>query len=459
MGSEPGTAAATVAGETRSLTLREKLAYGSGSFGEQMIFNPATMFIVFFYTDVVGIAAATVGTLLVFSRVFDLINPLMGMVVDRTKSRFGKGRPWLLWLAVPFGIAAVLLFSTPNLGPTGKLIYAFITYNLALTIMVALVDIPYTAMLPLITSDQHQRTLLSLFRMVFNTAGGMASFALTLPMVKLFGGGAQGWQRAFVIYGAVGTTLLFICFSGTKERVVPASQQTAKVSTRQSIAALFGNKYWVLMACLAVALFVMLGFLGSDIYYCRYVLGNVELFGPLMTVFQLSILVGMLMIGPILKRFGKRRSALGGLAIAVLGLSLIFVSPGSYTVVLIGSVIRGLGYAPLVGTMFAMVADTIEYGEWKFGIRTEGLTFGGIALATKAIGLGNAAIGFILGRTGYVAGAVTQSASALRAIKLMFLQIPLVLTLIIALIIWLNGLDKQYPTIRAELDRRRAEAT
>ena len=457
MGLETATAVATVAGETRSLTLREKLAYGCGSFGEQMVFNPATSFIVFFYTDVVGLGAATVGTLLVFSRIFDLMNPLMGAVVDRTKSRFGKGRPWLLWLAVPFGIGAVLLFSTPNLGPTGKLIYAFITYNVALTITFAAVDIPYTAMLPLITSDQHQRTLLSLFRMVNNTAGGMATFALTLPLVMFFGGGAQGWQRTFIVFGAVGTILLLACFAGTRERVVPTSHQVAAVSTKQSLAALFKNKYWLLMACLAVVMFIMLGLLGANIYYCRYILGNIKLFGPLMTVFQLSIVVGMLMVGPMLKRLGKRRSALWGLAISSLGLSIIFLGPANYTIVLVGYIIRGLGCAPLMGTMFAMVADTIEYGEWKFGIRTEGLTYGGIALATKAIGLGNAAVGFILARAGYVAGAATQSASALQAIEAMFLQIPLILTLMMGLIIWLNGIEKQYPTIQAELERRRSQ--
>lgn len=458
MESQSATAVA-VTGETGKLTLWEKLAYGTGSFGQQMIFNPATTFIVFFYTDVVGISAGTVGLILVLSRVFDLMNPLMGMVVDRTKTRFGKGRPWLLWLAVPFGIAAVLLFSTPNFGPTGKIIYAFVTYNIALTIIFAAVDIPYTAVMSLMTNDQHQRTLLSLFRMVNNTAGGMATFALTLPLVKAFGGGATGWQRTFVVFGVVGTTLLLVCFAGTKERVVPVAHEGAKVSTRRSVAALFGNKYWVLMACLAIVLFIMLGFLGSNIYYCRYVLGNVELFGPLMTIFQLSIVVGMLMVGPMLKYFGKRRTALSGLAISAIGLSTIFIAPHSYTVVLTGTIIRGLGCAPLMGTMFAMVADTIEYGEWKFGIRTEGLTFGGIALATKTIGLGNAAVGFILARSGYVAGAVSQSASALLAIQWMFLQIPLILTLIMAVIIWLNGLDKQYPAICAELEKRRIQAT
>jgi len=157
--------------ETRSIGVGERLSYGVGQFAEQMVFTPATSFLVFFYTDVAGIAAAAAGAILLFSRILDLFNPVMGFVVDRTKTRCGKARPWLLWLAVPYGISAVLMFTVPDLGPMGKVIYAFLTYNLALTFLFTALDIPYTAMLPLITSDQHQRTLLSLFRMIFSTLG------------------------------------------------------------------------------------------------------------------------------------------------------------------------------------------------------------------------------------------------------------------------------------------------
>jgi MFS family permease len=177
---------------TSGVGIREKLSYGAGNFAEMMIYNPATAFIVFFYTDVVGIAAATVGTLLLVSRAFDLFNPVMGIIVDRTHSRHGKGRPWLLWLAVPFGVSAVLLFTVPPLGMIGKIVYAFITYNLALTIIYTAVDIPYSAMLPLQTTDPHDRTMLSIYRMTFSMLGMMFSFAITQPMVKLFGSGGAG---------------------------------------------------------------------------------------------------------------------------------------------------------------------------------------------------------------------------------------------------------------------------
>ena len=215
----------------------EKLSYGVGNFAEQMVFNPATSFIIYFYTDIAGLAAATVGTILLFSRFFDLLNPVIGLVVDRTHTRHGTGRPWLLWLAVPFGLSAVLMFTAPGFGLLGKAIFAFITYNLALAIIFPAIDVPYSAMLPLVTSDENERTQLSLFRMVACNAGGLVSFAITLPLVKYFGGGAIGWNRSFICFGVVGTLFLFWCFAGTKERITPVLSQESKVPVRLAMAA------------------------------------------------------------------------------------------------------------------------------------------------------------------------------------------------------------------------------
>jgi len=439
------------------LGLGEKFAYGVGSFAEQMIFNPATMFIVFFYTDIVGIAAATVGTLLLISRVFEFLTLVMGLVVDRTQTRYGKGRPWLLWLCVPFGICAVLLFTVPGLGPTGKIIYAFITYNLALTFIFTGIDIPYTVMLPLITPDRHERTSLSIFRMTFNMLGGLISFAITLPMVKFFGNGATGWNRSFIVFGVVAIVLFLVCFFGTKERVKPAAHQTARVPIKVAVSTLLRNKYWILLATLALALFMMLGLIGSNLYYCRYVLHNVDLFGPMMTMFQIAVIAGMVSVGPVVKKMGKRQTALLGTGVALLGQSMMFLAPANFTLVAAGMIIKGLGFSPLAGTMFAMVADTIEYGEWKHGVRTEGFTFGAVALATKiSIGLGNAAVGWILSLGGYVAGAAEQSASTLLAIKVMFLHLPFLMFVIMGIVLWVYNLDKEYPAIAAELASRRA---
>lgn len=434
----------------------EKLAYGSGNFAEMMVFNPATTFMVFFYTDIVGIAAAAVGTLMLFSRVFDLLNPLLGMLVDRTRSRHGKARPWLLWMAVPFGISAVLLFTAPSLSPSGKVIYAFITYNLALTIIYPFIDVPFAALLPLVTRDQQTRTTLSLSRMIQGQFGGMVSFAITLPLVGFFGGGAKGWQRAFILFGAIATILLLWCFYSTKERVTQDVATRVQVPIKKAAASLIRNKYWVLLAGMLFSLFLMIGFFGANLYFCRYFLHDVSRFGPMMTCYQIVLVAGMFVTGPLTKKFSKRNLALAGTAVSILGQLVIFAAPSSYGMVLAGTMIKALGASPLVGCLFAMVADSIEYGDWKFGVRVEGLAYGAVALAAKiSVGLGNVLVGWILGISGYVNGAATQTASVLFAIKAMFVHIPLAILLLVCILLWFYKLDQQYASIMADMKLRR----
>lgn len=444
--------------ETSHVGLAERFAYGSGNFASQLIFNPATAFIVFFYTDVAGIAAGAVGTLLLVSRLFDLLNPVMGLLVDRTNTKWGKARPWLLWLAVPFGISAVVLFTVPDLSAHGRLIYAFITYNLVFSVIYTAQDTPYSSMLPLMTSDGHQRTMLSITRMIMANCGIILSFMVTLPLVRLMGGGARGWQRAFMVFGALATILMLVCFRFTKERIkAPAGRKA--IPLKAGLASMATNKYLVLVLLLGVTLFVTLGLYGANVYFCRYFLHNVERLGPLMSIMIAAQVAGMAMVGPIIKRFGKRNCALVGIAISIVGQLVMYIAPTSYVIVVIGTVIKGLGASPLVGTLFAMCSDAIDYGEWRSGFRVDGLTFGTMALAMKtSAGLGGAITGWVLGWTGYVAGAVTQHPAAMGGIRALFLDIPLAFYLLAAVIIWIYKLDREYKSINSDLVMRRANA-
>jgi glycoside/pentoside/hexuronide:cation symporter, GPH family len=206
-------------------------------------------------------------------------------------------------------------------------------------------------------------------------------------------------------------------------------------------------------------MFLMIGLYGDNIFYCRYILRNVNLFGPLMTMFQLALIGGMVFVSPLLKKFGKRNAALAGTGIAIVGQSVMFLAPTNFTVIATGAVIKGLGISPLVGTLLAMNADTIEYGEWKTGIRVEGLTFGVGALLHKiAVGLGAVMLGWMLGASGYVGGVPVQPAPALFAVKLMFLHLPLALLIVIGLVLWMYRLDAEYPSIVAELKLRQPGA-
>jgi len=442
--------------ETAHVSLGEKLAYGSGNFAAQMVFNPATAFLVFFYTDVAGIAAGVVGTMLLFSRFFDLLNPVMGMVVDRTHTRWGKARPWLLWMAVPFGLSAVLLFTVPNIGLNGRTIYAFITYNLVFSVIYTMQDTPYASLGALMTAEPHQRTLINIWRMVLCNSGIIFSFMVTLPLVAAMGGGAAGWQRAFICFGALATVLMLVCFRFTRERIKPVSSH-ASVPVKAGLKAMATNKYMLLIMLLGVCLFITLGLYAANVYFCRYFLHDAERLGPLMTIQIAAQIAGMAVVGPIIKKFGKRNSTIVGLAISILGQLIMYIAPTSYLVVSIGTVVKGVGAAPMVGTLFAMIADTIDYGEWRSGFRTDGLTFGCFALVLKmSAGFGGAITGWVLGMGGYVAGAASQPESAMTAIRFLFLHIPLALYVLCGLIMWIYGLDGRYKVINAELVARRA---
>jgi glycoside/pentoside/hexuronide:cation symporter, GPH family len=433
----------------------ETLAYGAGNFAEMLVFSPATTFMVYFFTDVAGIAAATVGTIMLVSRVFDFLNPGVGVLVDRTHSRHGKARPWLLWMAVPFGLSAILLFTVPSFRRMGNVFYAFVTYNLALTLIYSLIDVPFGALLPLITRDQRKRTALSLSRMILGQFGGLVSFAITLPLVAAFGGAASGWQHAFILFGVTATVLLVVCFFFTKERVTAESTHKSHVPVAAGAGSLLRNKYWLLLIGLAGMSFIVMGLFGAGPYYCRYFLGSVDRYSPLMTVYQGVLVLGMLAASPMIKRFGKRNSALLGLGVAATGQLLMLLSPSSFPLIVAGTVIKALGFSPLIGTLFAMVADSIEYGEWRFNVRAEGLAFGTVALAAKiSVGLGNVMVGWILGFTGYESGAISQSSSVLFGIKVMFIHMPLAGFLAAGVCMWFYKLDQQYPTIAAELKTR-----
>ena len=442
------------------ISFKEKLGYGVGDLASNLIFAAVSSFLLFYYTDVVGVSAAAVGTIILFSRLFDGFTDIgMGAIVDKTKTRHGKARPWLLWMAIPYAIAAFLLFSVPELGPVAILVYIAITYNLIHLIYTA-INIPYGVLNSLITQDQYQRSTLNIFRMFMALAGTVIIIFFTIPMVELLGGGKQGWQFTFTIFAVIAAILFLITFLSTKERVqaATASGESHKVPLKVGFKALMKNKYWMLMVVFATVTYAAMGLGGGlNIYYAQYILGNPALVGPLGFAGLFPMMIGILFVAPIIKKLGKRNAIIAGTVLGALGTVLILINPTSWTLVLIGSIIRGIGGVPLVASIFAMLADTIEYGEWKSGIRTEGLVYSAGSFGTKVgMGLGAAAMGWALSYGGYIGGAAEQSASAITTITALFIYVPLVFAAIQILLLSFYKLDKEYPTILKELQERKS---
>ena len=235
----------------------ERFSYGCGDFGCNIIYTAMSAFLMIYYTDYAGVNALAVGTIMMVSRIFDGVSDIiMGILVDRTKSRFGKARPWLLRMCVPFAVSGVLLFSVPiSWAATPKLVYVFITYNLVSTVIYTAINVPYSALNALMTQDPYERSVLSIFRNLLATAGTLTINLCTLPLVEYFGDNASAWTKTFCILGLLAVVAFLINFFGTKERVRPsgtaqnknAGQKTADVPIMTGIKALFQNKYWIMM--------------------------------------------------------------------------------------------------------------------------------------------------------------------------------------------------------------------
>lgn len=442
--------------------LSERLAYGFGDFGCNIIYTAMSAFLLFYYTDYAGVSAFAVGTIMMVSRLFDGVSDIiMGVIVDRTKSKYGKARPWILRMCIPFAISGVLLFSVPtSWAETPKLIYVFITYNLVSTVVYTAINVPYSALNALMTQNPYERSVLSIFRNLLATAGTLTINIFTLPLVEFFGNNALAWTKTFFIFGIVAIIAFLYTFWGTSERVKSVAQlqstENNDVPVLVGIKALFKNKYWIMMTGMLALFFLMYAINGgSTVYYAKDILGDKNLVGTINGIFNIVQICGMFFIAMMIKKFGKRNIFALGLVLDIIGMLILNYSNGVMSLIIISSVIRGLGNACGGATMWAMVSDTIDYGEWKTGYRTEGLVNSACSFGWKiGNGIGSALLGLILEAGGYVGTAITQTETALFSIEICFIWIPIAIYVIGLIIMSFYHLDKEFPAIIRDLNNR-----
>ena len=445
--------------EMQPISLREKVSYGLGDVATCLIYGALGSLMMFFFTDIALLPAAAAGTLVFVSRFFDAATDLgMGVVIDRTNTRFGKCRPWLLWMAIPWGVSSVLLFSVPGFGDTGRLVYAWLTYNLMTTIVYTAINMPYGALASMITRNQQERAMLSVYRASFGCISVFFVSTFTTTFVDWFGGGADGWQKTFMLFGAVSVGLFLLCFLGTRERVAVVPKKDNTLTPARAVGALVRNKYWWIMALINIGAASMSTLYGMNLYYARYVLNDLGYTRPMMLCATFSLMIVPFLCVPFIKRYGKRNVAFyGGAWLALAGqLVLIMLAEQSIAFLYAGLVMRGFGIAAITATKFGMITDSIEYGEYVTGLRTEGMINSGAAVGIK---LGSAfssvIIGYILSYYGYVGGAATQTERGLEGIKLLFFQGPLVVIIFMLVLIYLYKLDQEYERVMTELGKRK----
>lgn len=444
---------------SEKITVKERLAYGCGDFSSNIMYSAMAAFLMFYYTDYIGVSAAVVGSIMLFSRIFDGISDLiMGVIIDRTKSPFGKARIWILRLVIPYAIGTVLLFSVPaGWSEMAKYVYIFFSYNIAFTVLFTGINLPYATLTALMTQDQYERSVLSIFRMILATCGTLFIKTCTFPVVKFFGDDARAWTYTFVVFGALEIITFMITFLFTRERVNTSEDKRMSIPISLGFKALVKNKYWFMATLNLVLIFIAQGVNGSsEVYYAKEVLGNGNLVGTFSVALQVTQIVCMFFIAGFVKKFGKRNVLMTGAAIMIVGYGIMSIGAERLPVLIAGCMLRGVGNAGISACMFAMVTDTIEYGEWKTGIRTEGLINSAASFGQKiGNGLSNVVMGAILAAGGYVGTAATQTASAISAIKVSYIYVPIVLTVAQIIVLAFYHLDKEYDAILENIKKRR----
>ena len=444
------------------ISVTEKVGYSLGDAAANFIFQTMLVFQLAFYTDTFGITAAAAGTLFLVVRVWDAIfDPLMGVIADRTNTKWGKFRPWVLWTAVPFGVMGFLTFTTPSFGREGKLAYAYVTY-IVLMMVYSANNLPYSALSGVITGDLAERTSLSSYRFVAAMSASLAIQSLALPMVKYFGGGdsAKGYQVTMGIFSALAVVFFVITFATTRERVQP--DPTQQSSVRRDFADLASNGPWIAMFVLTIVVFITLSMRGGVmLYYFKYFVGRDDLFS-IFNVFGVgSTILGVIGSTPLAKRYGKRNVFIVGLSLTVLFTAAFVVLPRTAVAAIFATEsLRQFAYGFTIPLLWAMMADVADYSEWKSGRRATAIVFSAIVFGLKAgLGFGGAIGGWLLAAYGYVPN-VAQTDRALQGIKLTASIFPAITFAIAVVCLFFYRIDKRLEIqITDELaERRRAFA-
>jgi GPH family glycoside/pentoside/hexuronide:cation symporter len=428
------------------LSIKEKIGYSVGDTASNLYFQTFILFLLYFYTDVFGLPAAAVGTMFLITRIWDAItDPIMGMIADRTNTRWGKFRPYILWLALPFAIVGVITFTTPGFDTSGKLIYAYISYSLLMMLYTA-VNVPYSALMAVITPNSLERTEISSYRFVAAFAGGFIVQAATMSLVKYFGQGneAVGWQWAMGCLSGLAFILFFVTFLTTKERVYPPKDQ--KTEFKQDLRDLFTNKPWLLIAGATVFQLIYIVVRSSSIiFYFKYYVKEQQfnLFGNVIDLsfegfsssFMLSgtiaTIIGAILTKWFTKKFDKRNTYAGFLASsAVLSALFYFLQPQNVLLIYGLNLLISFFFGPVSVLQWAMYTDTADYSEWKNERRATGLVMSASLFALKlGLTLGGAIVGWILGYYGFVANQA-QSMETINGIKMLMSFYPAIFGII-----------------------------
>lgn len=485
---------------SQKVSVIEKIGYSLGDLSANLIFQTLMTFLAYFYTDVYKIPPASASAIIFAGGMIGaFFNPVMGAIADRTVTRWGKFRPWILWTAVPFGVMALLAFSTPNFSDTGKLVYALVTYIL-LVLVYSANNLPYAALSGVLTGDMAERNSISSYRFVAVMVAQFIVQALLLPLVLILGGGDKtaGFEKTMGIFAAVGVVFFIITFLTTRERIVPAPEQ--KSSVLQDLKDLTKNKPWIAMLVITIFIFITLALKGGMyVYYFKYYISethlaaflvnsgfegfieglNSFLVGIGMVGFQwpedaptsgfslfnaggiIFMIVGIMFSKRLADKYGKREVFGVGLFLSTLCLlAFLFYSPTSVALVFISQILHGFFYGLTIPLLWAMIADVADYSEWKNNRRATAIIFSAMIFGLKAgLSIGGALVAGILAMYGYDEELVTQAAATVSGIKLSVSLFPTITFMVSVACLFFYEINKKMEVqIEKDLSERRKKA-
>lgn len=453
------------------IKLREKVGYGFGDMASSMFWKLFGSYLMIFYTDVFGLPAAVVGTMFLVTRIWDsAFDPIVGAIADRTHSRWGKFRPYLLYLSVPFAVIGILTFMTPDLSNMGKVVYAYITYSLMMMVYSA-INVPYASLLGVMSAEPKDRNILSTYRMTFAYIGSFIALLLFMPMVNYFSQGYDeqyGWVMSVVVIAIMCALLFYGCFAWTKERVKPIKQQQS--SLKDDLTDLLNNRPWWILLGAGVAALVFNSIRdGATVYYFKYFVIEEDyatasflgisfvMSGLYLAVGQAANIIGVILAAPVSNRIGKKATYMGAMIIAtVFSILFYWLEKDDIAMIFVFQILISVCAGSIFPLLWSMYADCADYSELKTGNRATGLIFSSSSMSQKfGWAIGSAITGWLLAYFGFQAN-VIQSEETIRGIRLFLSFLPAIGTVLSVIFISMYPLsEKKMEEITKNLEQKR----
>ncbi|MGN9055189.1 MFS transporter [Bariatricus sp. HCP28S3_A7] len=418
----------------QKISMFEKLAYGMSNMGGNICNTAIASFITLYYTDSVGIAAATVGTMLLIARIFDAVSDIvMGTIIDKTDTKWGQARPWFILSIIPFVLSTILVFAVPDgMSTLGKTVYMYVTYIFAGVICYTVNSLAAVSMQSLMTGDTKERMGLNAPYQIFGFVSIIGVNMITINLVGKF-----GWKGMAVLYALISMVILFITGIVCKERrclveMPEENGKETKITFRQGFPVLLRNKYFYIVLILSISNYITINtFNAGGVYYAMYILGNGNLFGLMTIAGMLPTILLTTTVPYVGNKLGKKNTLILGYVLQAIGFVIVYVAGTNLPMLIAGLVIKGVGLAPIASLLIPMIGDIIEYEERCSGLRLAGLFNSTATFGVKAgSGLGAALVGWLLAWGGYVASAAVQNDTTILAMRIMIAGIPIICSIV-----------------------------